>query len=118
MVLAVWMLSQYGNISTNRVCELAGVTRAYFTNHQEMREVLDKAKGIVNRNLKKKRQSPSSRETLETALRTEIKLLKKQVADLEKNENYKEKYEALKEENNVLNERLSKTMAENPFFNF
>ena len=107
-----------GNISTNRVCELAGVTRAYFTNHKEMRTVLDDAKKIVNRNLKKKRQSPSSRDVLEKSLRCEIKLLKKRVAELEKNENYKEKYEQLKKENHILKERLAKDLADDKFFNF
>lgn len=115
---AIDLCKKEGNISTNRVCELAGVTRAYFTNHKDMRIVLDKAKGIVNRNLKKKRQSPSSRDTLETALRCEIKMLKKQICELEDNENYKEKYEQLKEENRILNERLSKDLTDNSFFNF
>lgn len=115
---AIDLCKKENDISTKRVCELAGVTRAYFTNHREMRKVLDDAKKVVNRNLKKQRQSPNSRDVLEKALRTEIKLLRKQISELEYNENYKEKYEKLKEENAVLNERLSKNLTDNSFFNF
>lgn len=107
-----------GDISTKRVCEMANVTRAYFTNHPEMRVVLDNAKKIVNRNLKKKRQSPDSRSVLEKSLRAEIARLNKNVTELEEAASYKSKYEELLNEYNTLNSKLSDVLENDSRFNF
>lgn len=82
------------NVTTQRVCEIAGVAKNYFTYHPELRQVLDNAKGVVNRKLKKTKQNTDSRLALEKALRAEIALLKKQISALESDESYKDKYEA------------------------
>ena len=97
---------------------MANVTRAYFTNHPEMRVVLDNAKKIVNRNLKKKRQSPDSRSVLEKSLRAEIARLNKKVTELEEAASYKNKYEELLNEYNALNSKLSDVLENDSRFNF
>lgn len=107
-----------GDISTTRVCKIANVTRAYFTNHPDMRMVLDNAKGIVNRNLKKKRQSPDSRVVLEKSLRAEIVILQRKISELEKAASYKEKYEALLIDYQALSTKLSDMLSSDSKFNF
>lgn len=91
---AIDKCTKENDITTRRVCEIAGVAKNYFTYHPELRKVLDNAKGVVNRKLKKTKQNTDSRLALEKSLRAEIALLKKQIKVLETDESYKEKYEA------------------------
>lgn len=83
-----------------------------------MRVVLDNAKKIVNRNLKKKRQSPDSRSVLEKSLRAEIARLNKKVTELEEAASYKNKYEELLNEYDALNSKLSDVLENDSRFNF
>lgn len=80
------------NITTTAVCEKAGIHRSYFSNNPEMRQVLDNAKKVVNRKLKKTKQNTDSRVSLEKALRAQIAIQEKRIKELESQEKYKDLY--------------------------
>lgn len=82
-----------GEISVTIVCKIAGISRTYFTNHPDMRKVLDNAIGSVNRNLKKRKQNQDSKDVLNKTLYAENIQLKKKIKELEKDETYKDKYD-------------------------
>ena len=93
VISAIEQCKVEGNISTKRVCELAGVDKSYFSRHPELRKVLNTAKGIVNRNTKKTKQNNNSRDVLERSLYAENTKLKKEIAKLQEYKKYKDMYE-------------------------
>lgn len=93
VINAIEQCKQDGNISTKRVCEIAGVDKSYFSRHPELRKALNTAKGIVNRNTKKTRQNNNSRDVLEKSLYAENTKLKKEIAKLQEYKKYKDMYE-------------------------
>lgn len=106
------------NITTKRVCEIAGISRSYFTNHPDMRKILDESKNIINRRLKKRRQSGDSKDTLIQSLHIEIEILKRKVKTLEYDQKYKSMYEEKCLENEKLKNQLLEAFIESGFLDF
>lgn len=106
------------NITTTAVCEKAGIHRSYFSNNPEMRQVLDRAKKIVNRRLKKTKQNTDSRYALENALRAQISINEKRIKELESQEQYKDLYAAKCAECEKLKTQLDNAVNNSGLFNF
>lgn len=98
VIKAIEQCKEEGDVSTSRVCELAGVHRSYFTKHPEMRKTLDTAQGIINKKIKKRKQNADSRDVLEKALYTDNKKLRKEIESLEKDVESNNKYRAMYEQ--------------------
>lgn len=98
VIAAINECASEGKISVTIVCKKAGISRTYFTNHRDVRKILDDAMKITNRALKKRRMSENDKDTLNRVLYAENATLKKQIAELEKQMKYKEMYESKCEE--------------------
>lgn len=109
---------EHGEISVSLVCKLAPVHRSYFTDHPDMRKVLDDAIGIVNRKLKKKKQTQDSKDALNKVLYAKISNLEKQIAKYQKDESYKEKYEKERQTVELLKKELNEANLRNGELNF
>ena len=118
VISAIEQCKVEGNISTKRVCELAGVDKSYFSRHPELRKALDIAKGIVNRKTKKTKQNNNSRDVLEKSLYAENAKLKKEIAKLKENEKYKDMYDAKCCEVEELKKQLDAAYNASGLFNF
>lgn len=118
VIAAIEQCKEEKDISTTKVCKIAGVNRSYFTKHPEMRKALDEATGIVNRNIKKRKQNNDSHAVIEKALYTENTMLKRELESLKKSENYKELYHAKCDEVARLKKALDNANLENGVLNF
>lgn len=112
VIKAIEQCKKEGDMSTTRICELAGVDRSYFTRHPEMRKTLETARGIVNRGIKKRKQNTDSRDVLERTLYADNDRLKKKIASLEKDVEKNNKYKAMYDEKCIECENLKKQVEE------
>lgn len=83
-----------------------------------MRQVLDRAKKVVNRRLKKTKQNTDSRYALENALRAQISINEKRIKELESQEQYKDLYAAKCAECEKLKTQLDNAVNNSGLFNF
>lgn len=109
---------EHGVISVSLVCKLAPVHRSYFTDHPDMRKVLDDAIGITNRKLKKKQQTQDSKDSLNKVLYAKINSLEKQLEKYKKDELYKEKYEKERQTVELLKKELNEANLKNGELDF
>lgn len=109
---------EHGEISVGLVCKLAPVHRSYFTDHPDMRKVLDDAMGIVNRKLKKKKQTQDSKDALNKVLYAKISSLEKQLEKYQRDELYKEKYEKERQTVELLKKELNEANLKNGELDF
>lgn len=115
---AIDFYKEKGEISVTLVCQKAHISRTYFTNHPDVRKVLDDAIGITNRKLKKRMQSQDSKDALNKALYTQIKKMQKQIEQYQKEESYKEKYKNERAKNESLKKKLDEANLQNGLLNF
>lgn len=112
VIKAIEQCKKEGDMSTKRICELAGIDRSYFTKHPEMRKTLETARGIVNREIKKRKQNADSRDVLERTLHIDNARLKKKIEKLEKDIEDYNKYKAMYEQKCIECENLKKQVEE------
>lgn len=106
------------DITVSRVCEIAVISRTYFTNHPDIRKVLDKAIKSSNPNRKKKKQAMDSKDVLNRTLYVENTQLKKKISELEKDAVYKERYLSKCEEVELLKKKLEEANRKNGLLDF
>ena len=105
-------------ISVTRVCEIACISRTYFTNHPEMRKTLNSAIGTTNAKCKKRKQSQDSKDILNKTLYAENTQLKKKLKELDRDETYKQKYEDKCAEIENLKKKLDEANKQNGLLDF
>lgn len=118
VISAIEQCKEEKDISTTRVCELAGVHRSYFTKHPEMRKTLDTAIGIVNRKIKKRQQNENSKDVIIRSLQIKIVALEKENHSLSDYAKYKTMYEAKVDEVEKLKNQLNQKYIESGMLDF
>lgn len=118
VLAAIEQCKAEGNISTTKVCEIANVHRSYFTKHPEMRKTLNTAIGIVNRNIKKRKQNDNSKDVIIKALQCKITSLNKEIASLNDLKKYKGLYEEKCQDVENLKKQLDNAYSENDVLDF
>lgn len=118
VIAAIEQCKEEKDISTTRVCEIAGVHRSYFTKHPEMRKLLDINIGIVNRKIKKRQQNENSKDVLIKSLYTKITALEKENHTLSDCTKYKTMYESKCDEVEKLKNQLNQKYIESGMLNF
>ncbi len=118
VIAAIEQCKAEKDISTARVCELADVHRSYFTKHPEMRRLLDTAKGIVNRTIKKRQQNENSKDVIIKSLQIKNAALEKENHTLSDYTKYKTMYESKCEEVEKLKNQLNQKYIESGILNF
>ena len=112
VIKAIEQCKKEDDMSTTRICELAGVDRSYFTRHPEMRKTLETARGIVNKEIKKRKQNDNSRDVLERTLYIDNARLKKKIESLKKDIEDNNKYKTMYEQKCIECENLKKQVEE------
>lgn len=118
VIAAIEQCKAEKDISTTRVCELAGVHRSYFTKHPEMRKLLDINIGIVNRKIKKRQQNENSKDVIIKSLQIKIAALEKENHTLSDCTKYKTMYETKCDEVEKLKNQLNQKYIESGILNF
>ena len=118
VIAAIEQCKAEKDISTTRVCELADVHRSYFTKHPEMRRLLDTAKGIVNKKIKKRQQNENSKDVIIKSLQIKIAALEKENHTLSDCTKYKTMYESKCDEVEKLKNQLNQKYIESGILNF
>lgn len=118
VIAAIEQCKEEKDISTTRVCEIAGVHRSYFTKHPEMRKLLDTAIGIVNRKIKKRQQNENSKDVIIKSLQIKIAALEKENHTLSDCTKYKTMYESKCDEVEKLKNQLNQKYIESGILNF
>ncbi len=110
-----------GNLSISHICKVAGVSKSYFSKHEDIRKVLNDAGGGNNK-LKKRKQSLDSREAIIIAKAEKIGQLERQLRHEEsweeKHKRLSKRFDELVAENASLKEKLEKANRQNGLLDF
>lgn len=118
VLAAIEQCKKDNDISTTRVCKIAGIHRSYFTKHPEMRKALDTAKGIVNRRIKKRKQNDDSKEVIIRSLYAQNTILEGKITSMDEYKKYKDMYESKCGEVEKLKKQLDAAYRNSDLLNF
>lgn len=96
-------------ITISKVCKKAQVSRTYIYKHPEMLETINKYRKTSGRKTIRQQDAKSA---LINSLKAENLNLKRKLAVMEANENYKEKYDAVVAENKRLQQALDASLSD------